>query len=89
MSNSKPNKHQFNKNNSGKNNQGNGKFNNFKSNNNQKPVNQPKLPLVYVEGMTAVDIAEVTKRPVNEIIKSLMMLGILANQTQSIDRDTA
>ena len=86
MPNNKPNKPQFNNNkNGGKNHQGNKK--NF--NNNKMPINQPKLPLVYVEGMTVSDVAEVTKRPVSEIIKSLMMLGIMANQTQSIDRDTA
>ena len=90
MSNTKPNKPQFNKNNNGRNQSNNSKFNNsFRNSNNAKQAPLPKLPLVYVEGMTAVDIAEVTKRPVNEIIKSLMMLGIMANQTQSIDRDTA
>ena len=86
MQNNKP---QY-KQNSKKNNQFNNKGKNF--NNYSKPKPQqpaPKLPLVYVDGMTVADIAEVTKRSTAEIIKSLMMLGIMANQTQSLDRDTA
>ncbi|MBR4260993.1 MAG: translation initiation factor IF-2 [Clostridia bacterium] len=86
MQNNKP---QY-KQNSKKNNQFNNKSKNF--NNYSKPKPQqptPKLPLVYVDGMTVADIAEVTKRSTAEIIKSLMMLGIMANQTQSLDRDTA
>ena len=85
MQNNKP---QY-KQNSKKNNQNNkGKtFNNYSKPKPQQPT--PKLPLVYVDGMTVADIAEVTKRSTAEIIKSLMMLGIMANQTQSLDRDTA
>ena len=86
MQNNKP---QY-KQNSKKNNQFNNKAKNF--NNYSKPKPQqpaPKLPLIYVDGMTVADIAEVTKRSTAEIIKSLMMLGIMANQTQSLDRDTA
>jgi len=52
-------------------------------------IQKPKLPLVYSESMSVSDIAEVTKRSVAEIIKTLISLGIMANQTQSIDRDTA
>ena len=64
--------------------------NNFNTYNKPKPVQPlPKLPLIYADGMTVGDIAEVTKRSTADIIKSLMMLGIMANQTQSLDRDTA
>ena len=49
----------------------------------------PKLPLIYVDSMTVSDISQVTKRTPADIIKALMEMGILANQNQSIDRDTA
>lgn len=66
--------------------------NNRSNQNSNKPNNQriaPKLPLIYVDSMTVSDIAEVTKRSVAEIIKTLIMMGVMATQTQSIDRDTA
>ena len=47
------------------------------------------LPLVYFDGMTVSDVANVTKRSVPDIIKTLMDLGIMANLNQSVDRDTA
>ena len=85
MQNNKP---QYKQNSKKNNNQGKNKnFNNYSKPKPQQPL--PKLPLVYVDGMTVGDIAEVTKRSSADIIKSLMMLGILANQTQSVDRDTA
>ncbi len=85
MQNNKP---QYKQNSKKNNNQGKNKnFNNYSKPKQQQPL--PKLPLVYVDGMTVGDIAEVTKRSSADIIKSLMMLGILANQTQSVDRDTA
>ena len=77
---------------------------NYPNNNNKKNMNngkniqyakqraqtvQPKLPLIFTEGMTVSDIAEVTKRSIAEIIKTLMMMGVMANQTQTIDKDTA
>ncbi len=66
---------------------------NFSKNGNfQKPRPQApvaKIPLTYTEGMTVGDISDMTKRPIGEIIKTLMELGIMANQTQSVDRDTA
>ena len=85
MQNNKP---QYKQNSKKNNNQGKNKnFNNYSKPKPQQPL--PKLPLVYVDGMTVGDIAEVTKRSSADIIKSLMMLGILANQTQSVDWDTA
>ena len=66
------------------------KPNNFKGNNNFAP--KPKVekkPLVYRTQMTVSEIAEETNISVSEIIKTLMMMGTLANQTQSIDQDTA
>ena len=59
-------------------------------NNNKRPqAPLPKLPLVYVDGMTVADIAQVTKRSVADIIRALMEIGLLASQNQSVDRDTA
>ena len=84
MENKKP---QYNKNN-GKKNNNQGK--NFQYPNKRPQVTQaPKLPLIYVDGMTVSDIAEVTKRSVAEIIKTLMMMGFMASQTETLDRDTA
>ena len=68
---------------------GNKKPNNYQ-NVVKKPLQpQPKLPLVYADNMTVADIAEVTKRSVADIIKTLIGMGVMASQTQSIDRDTA
>lgn len=55
----------------------------------KKPRFVPKFPLVYTDGMTVGEIAEVTKRSVVDVIKQLMMLGVMANQNESIDADTA
>jgi len=71
----------------------NNKPQNKKPNNYQQAKPQvktiPKLPLVYTDNMTVLDIANVTKRSVQDIIKTLFMMGLMANQTQSIDKDTA
>lgn len=44
--------------------------------------------LYYREDMTVADIAEGLNKSVAQIIKKLMMLGIMASQTQSVDRET-
>jgi translation initiation factor IF-2 len=43
----------------------------------------------YRSDMTVGDLAESMNKSVTEVIKKLMMLGIMANQTQSVDRETA
>ena len=71
--------------NSNANRKGGNNFQNYRKP--QAPL--PKLPLIYVDSMTVSDISQVTKRTPADIIKALMEMGILANQNQSIDRDTA
>lgn len=44
--------------------------------------------LVYKEGMTVADMATEMGKPIAQIIMKLMQLGIMANQNQSVDRDT-
>lgn len=44
--------------------------------------------LYYKTDMTVAEIAEGLNKPVSAIIKKLMMLGIMATQTQSVDRET-
>lgn len=44
--------------------------------------------LYYVEGMTVADVAEALDVAVGEVIKALMGLGLMANQNQSVDRET-
>ena len=63
--------------------------NNMVENRQKRPQFIPKLPLVYVDGMTVSEISEVTKRSIPDIIKELMKLGVLASQNHSIDSDTA
>jgi len=89
MENKKSNKPQNNYKINSKKNNNNGKNIQYSSNKPKTQLNVPKLPLVFVEGMTVGDIAESTKRSVAEIIKTLITLGIMANQTQTVDRDTA
>ena len=60
-----------------------------KSNVPQKNVNENKNGvLIYREGMTVTDVANGLGKPLGEIIKKLMMAGIMASQNQTIDRDT-
>ena len=60
-----------------------------KSNVPQKNVNENKTGvLIYREGMTVTDVANGLGKPLGEIIKKLMMAGIMATQNQTIDRDT-
>lgn len=44
--------------------------------------------LYYTLDMTVADIAAGLNQPVSAIIKKLMMMGIMASQTQSVDRET-
>ena len=60
-----------------------------KSNVPQKNVNENKSGvLIYREGMTVTDVANGLGKSLGEIIKKLMMAGIMASQNQTIDRDT-
>lgn len=44
--------------------------------------------LVYTDGMTVAEIAKKIHREPAEIIKKLMLLGVMATQNQSLDKDT-
>lgn len=70
---------------------------NLEAHNMRKPVDhQPNAPkikeapgkVVYSEGMTVADIAKKIHREPAEIIKKLFMMGVMANQNQSLDKDT-
>ena len=56
----------------------------------QKPkkVEKPTGPIIYKKDMTVTDLSEALKRPVSDVIKKAMMLGIMAAQNQSLDRET-
>ncbi|MCB9498531.1 MAG: translation initiation factor IF-2 [Bacillales bacterium] len=56
---------------------------------NTKPVPKVKKPLFFFDGMTVSDISESTNINVSEVVKTLMMMGIMAAQNQSLDKDTA
>ena len=43
--------------------------------------------LVYHEGMTVTDLANGLNKPIAEILKKLLLAGIIANQNQTIDRE--
>ena len=61
-----------------------------KGNNNKKGESKDtdSKVLTYKEGMTVLEIAEGMGKPVAQVIMKLMQLGIMANQTQTIDRET-
>lgn len=42
----------------------------------------------FTDGMTVAELAKKIKRSPADIIKSLMMLGVMANQNQTLDSDT-
>lgn len=42
----------------------------------------------YVDGMTVADLSKKLHRQPAELIKKLMMMGVMANQNQSLDTDT-
>ncbi len=44
--------------------------------------------ILYKEGMTVLEIADILNEPITNIIKKLIGLGIMANQNQSIDFET-
>ncbi|MBK0347373.1 translation initiation factor IF-2 [Aerococcaceae bacterium zg-ZJ1578] len=63
---------------------------------NQQPVSKgitarkhKDLPekLVYTEGMNIQDIAKLIHRDASEIIKKLLMLGVMANQNQALSKE--
>ncbi|MDR1473707.1 MAG: translation initiation factor IF-2 [Lactobacillales bacterium] len=43
---------------------------------------------IYTDGMTAADVAKKIKREAAEIVKKLFMMGIMATQNQSLDKET-
>ena len=53
-----------------------------------KKVEKPTGPIIYKKDMTVNDLSEALKRPVSEVIKKAMMLGIMATQNQSLERET-
>ena len=44
--------------------------------------------LVYKEGMTVADMATGLGKTIAQVVMKLMQLGIMANQNQSVDRET-
>lgn len=65
----------------------------IKETNHQKGAPERKnkaLPetLVYQVGMNAQDLGKILHREPSEIVKKLFMLGVMANQNQSLDKDT-
>lgn len=56
---------------------------------NQTPRKNKPLPEVveYTEGMTVRDLAKKLHREPAEIVKKLFMMGVVANQNQSLDSD--
>lgn len=56
----------------------------------QKP-NQPKkkiTEITYKENMTVSEFAKALNKPVSSIIKKVMTLGVMANQNQTLDKET-
>ncbi len=43
----------------------------------------------YKQDMTVIELSEALNKPVGDVIKKAMMLGVMATQNQSLDRDTA
>lgn len=69
-----------------------------KKKNNKKQTHQPNLtprkdkPLPdkveYTDGMTVADLAKKLHREPAELVKKLFMMGVMANQNQSLDSDS-
>ena len=60
-----------------------------KKSSNKKNANEGESKvLTYKDGMTVLEIAEGMSKPVAQVIMKLMQLGIMANQTQTVDRET-
>ncbi|QVK20438.1 translation initiation factor IF-2 [Mycoplasmatota bacterium] len=53
-----------------------------------KKVNDSETVLYFKDDMTLIEVADSTKIAVTELIKKLMMLGVMANQNQVVDRET-
>jgi len=51
-------------------------------------VTEEENVVYYDESLTVGDLAEVINKPSSEILKELLMLGIMASVNQSLDRDT-
>jgi translation initiation factor IF-2 len=60
-----------------------------KKNTMKQPVTPKKLPdqIEFVEGLSVVSLSDILNRPVTDIIKRLMKLGVMAHQNQPLDRD--
>ncbi|WP_195853413.1 translation initiation factor IF-2 [Aerococcus urinae] len=54
---------------------------------NRKKKESPEK-IEFTDGMTVAELAKKIKRSPADIIKSLMMLGVMANQNQALDSDT-
>jgi len=51
-------------------------------------VDEEENVVYYDESLTVGDLAEIINKPSSEILKQLLMLGIMASVNQSVDRDT-
>ena len=60
-----------------------------KKNTMKAPITPKKLPdkIEFYNGLTVVLLAEQISRPVTDVIKRLMKLGVMANQNQPLERD--
>lgn len=89
-----------NRNNNGVNNNGYNKNNRKGKKGKRQQQSAPKPPMparkfhelpevfVYTDGMTVADVAKKIKREPAEIVKKLFMMGIMATQNHSLDKDT-
>ena len=66
------------------------KRHNHKQTKQPTPRKEKELPevLVYTDGMTIAEIAKKIHREPAEIVKKLFMMGVMATQNQSLDKDT-
>ena len=64
------------------------KPNNFKPKATKKVEEPVEKVLIYKKGMTVAEIAEGFNKPVNMVIMKLMQLGVMANQNQSVEKDS-
>jgi translation initiation factor IF-2 len=56
--------------------------------NNKKDQVKENTVLTYKEGMTVAEVAQGMNKTNAQIVMKLMQLGIMANQNQTVDRDT-
>ena len=59
-----------------------------KKNNNKKEQVKENTVLTYKEGMTVAEVAQGMNKTNAQIVMKLMQLGIMANQNQTVDRET-